>query len=62
MNKYKFLVSICGGWCNGTLVFYAKDEDEAYDMVMGHVGEQLSETFPELDIPYSVELYEEGDD
>lgn len=61
MNKkeYKFLVSMCGGWCNGTISFYAEDEDEAYGKAMDYIGDKLSDMFPELDILYSVELYEE---
>jgi hypothetical protein len=59
---YKFLVSMCGGWCNGTLVIKAEDEDEAYDKAIDYVRDKLSDAFPELDILYSVELYEEDGD
>lgn len=61
-KEYKFLVSMCGGWCNGTLSIHAEDEDEAYDKAMDYVGDKLSDAFPELDILYSVELYEEDGD
>ena len=61
-KEYKFLVNMCGGWCNGTLVIKAEDEDEAYDKAMDYVGDKLSDAFPELDIPYGVELYEEDGD
>lgn len=61
-KEYKFLVSMCGGWCNGTLSFYAEDEDEAYEKAMDYVGDKLSDAFPELDIPYNVESYEEDGD
>lgn len=58
IKEYKFLVSMCGGWCNGTLVIKAEDEDEAYDKAMDYVGDKLSDAFPDLDIEYNVELYE----
>lgn len=37
MKTYEFLVSLCGGWCEGHLNIYAKDEDEAYDLSMDTV-------------------------
>jgi len=57
-KRYSFLVSLCGGWCEGVLSFYAEDEDKAYEKAMNYVGEKLSEAFPKLDIVYTVELYE----
>lgn len=61
-NEYKFLVSFCDGWCDGVLSFYAEDEDQAYEQAMDYVGDKLATAFPELDIPYSVEFFGEGDD
>ena len=55
MKKYKFAVSLCGGWCNGTIEVSAKDEDEAYEVAMDHVVNKLVKAFPTLDIEYNVE-------
>lgn len=60
-KDYEFLVSICNGWCNGTLVFSANNEDEAYEMAIEYVGNKLTEAFPELDIEYTVEIYDTSD-
>lgn len=31
VKKYCFYVSLCHGWCDGTISVHAKDEDAAYD-------------------------------
>ena len=55
MKIYKFLVSICHGWCDGFLEIKAENEDEAYEKAMDYVGDKLADAFPDLDIPFNVE-------
>lgn len=55
MKTYKFLVSLCGGWCNGFLEIEAENEDIAYNKAMNFVANKLVEAFPMLDIHYNVE-------
>ena len=55
MKTYEFCVSLCGGWCNGSIFIDANDENEAYNKAMDHVANNLVKVFPTLDIEYSVE-------
>lgn len=55
MKTYKFLVSLCGGWCNGHIEIKANNEEEAYNKAMDHVVNKLVKAFPTLDIEYNVE-------
>jgi hypothetical protein len=55
MKTYKFLVSLCGGWCNGSIEVTAENEEAAYDKAMDMVVEKLVKAFPTLDIAYDVE-------
>lgn len=65
IKTYEFLVSLCGGWCNGKLSVEALSYDEAYEKAMDRVVGALVKGFPTLDIEYAVEPaedYEEEDD
>ncbi len=66
MKAYKFAVSLCGGWCDGTIEINAKDDDEAYEKAQDYVVERLVQVFPELSIDYDIECenpdYEDCDD
>ena len=31
MKEYEFLVSLCGGWCDGTITVKADDYETAYE-------------------------------
>jgi hypothetical protein len=55
MKTYEFLVSLCGGWCDGSLVIEAENEDAAYNKAMDFVEDKLVESFPMLEIDYNVE-------
>ena len=55
MKEYEFAVSLCGGWCEGTVSVKAKCYDEAYDKAFVSVGQKLYNTFPTLDIVYEIE-------
>ena len=55
MKIYKFAVSLCGGWCDGTLNVKAENEDTAYTKVTERVLEKLNKAFPSLSIDYNVE-------
>lgn len=52
---------LCGGYCGGYIHVNADDEDDAYDKAIEYVGPRLYKAFPELDIEYSVELYDESE-
>lgn len=56
MNKYEFEVQICGGWCSGSIIIEADNEDAAYDKALEYVGQKLYKAFPTLDIEYSVDF------
>ena len=62
MKTYKFLVSLCGGWCNGNIEVAAENEEAAYDKAMDMVAEKLVEAFPTLDIEYDVECENPDDE
>lgn len=62
MKTYEFLVSLCGGWCNGSIFIDANDENEAYNKAMDHVANKLVKAFPTLDIEYSVECENPDDE
>lgn len=55
-KKYKFAVSLCGGWTGGYIFIEAKNEEEAYDKAMDYVEKQLNTAFPTLQIDYNVEM------
>lgn len=55
MKKYKFAVSICGGWCSGILDIEATNEDKAYAKAYEYVNKKWCEAFPTLEIDYYVE-------
>lgn len=62
---YEFLVSLCGGWCNGRLPVEALSYDEAYEKAQDRVVHGLVTAFPTLNIEYyiePVEDYEEEDE
>ena len=56
---YEFLVSLCGGWCNGRLSVEALSYEEAYEKAQYRVVHGLVTAFPTLDIEYNVEPAEE---
>ena len=65
-KRYKFKVTI-GPIESGTLYTekmyeFGNSVDEAYNAMMDIVGHRLAKAFPELDIPYSIELVEESED
>ncbi len=60
-KKYSFYVSLCHGWCDGTIYVYAKDEDTAYNRAMDEVNKRLCSAFPELSIDFNVEQVESED-
>lgn len=62
MKTYKFLVSLCGGWCNGFLEIEAENEDIAYNKAMDFVVDKLVDAFPMLDIHYNVECDNSDDE
>lgn len=55
IKTYEFLVSLCGGWCNGRLSVEALNYDEAYKKAQDRVVDGLIKAFPTLDIEYAVE-------
>lgn len=55
MKEYEFLVSLCDGWCEGTITVKAKDYETAYDKAFVSVGKKLYNAFPTLDIVYEIE-------
>ena len=55
MKKYKFAVSLCGGWCSGSIEISAENADVAYEKAMDYVAERLVDAFPTLYIDYYVE-------
>lgn len=55
MKTYKFAVSLCGGYCGGSLEVKAEDEEKAYEKAMNCVANRLVKAFPTLDIEYNVE-------
>lgn len=61
-KKYRFYVSLCGGWCDGAISVYAKDEDAARDRVENEINKRLCKAFPELSIDYNVEQAEVEDE
>jgi len=61
MKEYRFRVDLCGGYTDGFITVKADDEGNAYDKATEYVGKKLYEAFPELDIEYNVEVYEEYD-
>ena len=62
MKTYEFAVSLCGGWCNGSIKVSAKNEDDAYEKAMDHVVNKLVKAFPTLDIEYNVECENPDDE
>ena len=50
------------GSCLGKMHVTENSVDEAYDAMMDIIGHRLAKAFPELDIPYSIELVEESKD
>ena len=62
MKEYKFLVGLCGGWCDGTLTVKANYYDEAYNKACDTVVERLVKVFPELEIDYDIEPAEDVDE
>lgn len=54
-------MSLCYGWCDGTISVYAKDEDTAYNRAMDEVNKRLCSAFPELSIDFNVEQVESED-
>lgn len=55
MRGYEFAVSLCGGWCNGTLRFEGENEDAAYKKAEYYIKNQLTKAFPTLVIDYYIE-------
>lgn len=62
MKTYKFLVSLCGGWCNGNIEIAAENEEAAYEKAMDYVADKLVKAFPTLDIEYNVECENPDDE
>ena len=50
------------GPCLGKMRVTENSADEAYSVMLDIIGCRLAEAFPELDIPYSIELVEERED
>ena len=50
------------GPCLGKMCVTENSSDEAYNVMLDIIGCRLVESFPELDIPYSIELVEESED
>lgn len=55
MKTYEFGVSLCGGWCDGSLKVKADNDEEAYDVAMDIVFKRLTKAFPSLEIDFDVE-------
>ena len=55
-------MSLCHGWCDGTISVYSKDEDTAYDRAIDEVSKRLCNAFPELSIDFNVEQAEVEDE
>ena len=64
-KEYEFKVFMgpdgIDGSCLGKMHVTENSVDEAYDAMMDIIGHRLAEAFPELDIPYSIELVEESE-
>lgn len=59
MKNYRYLVSLCGGWCDRFIEVKENDKEKAYDKAMDLVVDKLVLAFPTLGIDYNVELYDE---
>lgn len=65
-KEYEFKVFMgpdgIDGPCLGKMCVTENSSDEAYNVMLDIIGCRLVESFPELDIPYSIELVEESED
>ena len=65
-KEYEFKIFIgpdgIDGPCFGKMCVIENSADEAYDAMMDIISHRLVKAFPELDIPYSIELVEESED
>lgn len=65
-KEYEFKVFMgpdgIDGPCLGKMRVTENSADEAYSVMLDIIGCRLAEAFPELDIPYSIELVEESED
>lgn len=65
-KEYEFKVFMgpdgIDGSCLGKMHVTENSADEAYSVMLDIIGCRLVESFPELDIPYSIELVEESED
>lgn len=65
-KEYEFKIFILSGGTDGSYLgkmhVTENSVDEAYDAMMDIIGHRLAKAFPELDIPYSIELVEESED
>lgn len=65
-KEYEFKVFMgpdgIDGPCLGKMRVTENSSDEAYNVMLDIIGCRLVESFPELDIPYSIELVEESED
>ena len=63
-KEYEFKVFMgpdgIDGPCLGKMRVTENSADEAYSVMLDIIGCRLAEAFPELDIPYSIELVEEA--
>ena len=62
MKEYDVLVSLGGGWCDGTMSVQANDCDEARNKARDLIATKLLEVFPSLEIDYDVEIFGEEDE
>lgn len=65
-KEYEFKIFIwpggTDGSCLGKMHVTENSVNEAYNAMMDIIGHRLAKAFPELDIPYSIELVEESED
>lgn len=57
MRKYRFILSLCGGFAGGFFTVEAENFETAYDKAMKMVEEKLTLAFPSLEIDFNVEEY-----
>lgn len=56
MNKYYFLLTLNGGYCEGHIVVEAKNQEEATTKAQDSFVTRWCEAYPELEVDYDVEL------
>lgn len=56
MNKYKFAVELCGGYCSGFITVESTNWEDAKEKAMDSFVDRWCKAFPELNVDYNVEL------